>query len=151
MLFDANYSCRSRRLFLPVHLLLLTPLLNHSRPVAGQSELKDDRLGGPRGRWPQPRPWGWRRCAPTGRRPGPALGHDWGLDVMPRARRAMRQPRLAKPGAELLPYLGNLGADHYLAVHTARVVLVEKLVFPFRRIKDFKRDNFGYHRPVFGP
>ena len=36
--FDVNYFCRSRRLFLPVHFLLLTPLLGHSCPVAGDIE-----------------------------------------------------------------------------------------------------------------
>ena len=42
--FDVNYFCRSRRLFLPVHLLFLTPLLSHSSPVAGHFEFNDDRM-----------------------------------------------------------------------------------------------------------
>ena len=33
-----------RRLFLPVHLLFLTPLLSHSCPVAGHIEFQDDRV-----------------------------------------------------------------------------------------------------------
>ena len=37
-LFDVNYFCRSCRLFLPVHLLLLTPLLSHPCSVAGDIE-----------------------------------------------------------------------------------------------------------------
>ena len=42
--FDVNYLCRSRRLFLPVHLLLLTPLLSDTCPVAGDVEFQDDRV-----------------------------------------------------------------------------------------------------------
>ena len=37
-LFNVNYFCRSRRLFLPVHFPLLTSLLGHSCPVAGDIE-----------------------------------------------------------------------------------------------------------------
>ena len=44
LLFDVNYLCRSRRLFLPVHLLLLTPLLSDTCPVAGDVEFQDDRV-----------------------------------------------------------------------------------------------------------
>ena len=33
-----------RRLFLPVHLLILPPLLGHSGPVAGDVEFQDDRV-----------------------------------------------------------------------------------------------------------
>lgn len=43
-LFNVNYFCRSCRLFLPVHLLLPTPLLNHSGSVAGDIEIQDDRV-----------------------------------------------------------------------------------------------------------
>ena len=35
---------RFRLLFLPVHLLLLTPLLSHSGSVAGDIEFQDDRV-----------------------------------------------------------------------------------------------------------
>ena len=37
-MFDVNYLCRFRRLFLPVHLLYLTPLLGHSSAVAEDLE-----------------------------------------------------------------------------------------------------------------
>ena len=43
-LFNVNYFCRYCRLFLPVHLLLPTPLLNHSGSVAGDIEIQDDRV-----------------------------------------------------------------------------------------------------------
>ena len=42
LLFDVNYLCRFRRLFLPVHLLFPTPLLSHSGAVAGDVNLQDD-------------------------------------------------------------------------------------------------------------
>ena len=41
-LFSVNYFCRTRRLFLPVHLLFLTPLLSHPGSVAGDVEFQDD-------------------------------------------------------------------------------------------------------------
>ena len=59
-----------RRLFLPVHLLILTPLLGYPGAVAGDVEFQDDRMVDHGGQWPPPWPWGWRRCAPTGRRSG---------------------------------------------------------------------------------
>ena len=43
-LFDVNYFCRFRQLFLPVHPLFLTALLGHSGAVAGDVEFKDDRV-----------------------------------------------------------------------------------------------------------
>ena len=39
-----NKECRSRRLFLPVHLLLMTPQLSDTRPVSGDIEFRDDRV-----------------------------------------------------------------------------------------------------------
>ena len=44
LVFDVNYFCRFRRLFLPVHLLLLTSLLSHTGSVAGYVEFQDDRV-----------------------------------------------------------------------------------------------------------
>ena len=47
-LFSVNYFCRFRQLFLPVHLLFLTPFLSHSCPVAGDVEFQDvDVVGEP--------------------------------------------------------------------------------------------------------
>ena len=43
-LFDVNYFCRFRLLFLPVHLLLIAPLLSHSGSIAGDIEFQDDRV-----------------------------------------------------------------------------------------------------------
>ena len=43
-MFDVNYFCRFGRLFLPVHLLFLTPLLSDSSAVAWDVEFKDDRV-----------------------------------------------------------------------------------------------------------
>ena len=43
-LFSVNYFCRLRRLFLPVHLLFLTPFLSHSGAVAVDVEFQDDRV-----------------------------------------------------------------------------------------------------------
>ena len=59
--FDVNYLCRFRRLFLPVHLLLLTPLLSHSGSVAGHVEFQDDRV---------------MHDAVDGRRGGHGIGED---------------------------------------------------------------------------
>ena len=58
---------------------------------------------------------------------------------------------LPEPGAELLPDLGDLGTDDYLAVHHARIVAVEELVLPFRRIKRLEGNDLGHHRSAFGP
>ena len=43
-LFDVNHLCRFRRLFFPVHLMLLTSLLSDTCPVAGDIEFQDDRV-----------------------------------------------------------------------------------------------------------
>ena len=61
LVFDVNYLCRFRRLFLPVHLLLLTPLLSQSCPVAGYVEFQDDRV---------------MHDAVDGRRGGHGIGED---------------------------------------------------------------------------
>ena len=37
-MINVNYFCRSRQLFLPVHLLFLVPFLSHSGSIAGDVE-----------------------------------------------------------------------------------------------------------------
>ena len=44
LVFNVNYFCRSRQLFLPVHLLFLTTLPSHSGSIAGDVEFQDDRV-----------------------------------------------------------------------------------------------------------
>ena len=45
-MFSVSYLCRPalRRLFLPVHLLFLTPFLGHACAVAGDIEFQDARV-----------------------------------------------------------------------------------------------------------
>ena len=44
LVFSVNYFCRLRRLFLPVHLLFLTPFLSHSGSIARDVAFQDDRV-----------------------------------------------------------------------------------------------------------
>ena len=69
-LFNVNYFCRLASISLAGSPPYSDPAAGPLRSGSWGRRIPGSPSGGPPGLWPPPWPWDWRRCAPTGRRPG---------------------------------------------------------------------------------